>query len=947
MLTIPFKVGTESDISSAFHRHLCRTLSDSEADKFSNDLLTLQTHRSSTLRPTSESGPALAVYYQHITQAEPYFPVSDTSCTVSFTWSDAWRGDRQATLSSLKFERASILFNIGASAASQGATMDQGSVEGLKAACKLFMQAAGAFDAVSEIGGQIRGARTFDLSSDGLRLASSLMLAQAQACFFQKAVLDRRSASAKPLRSNIIAGLAARAAELYGHALEGCRSAESAVPLVDESWVAQMAFQRMCFDANASYWAGKGEAERGETEGTGFGPAIAHYSRAHALILDAIASGDASGVDATLLASSEALRDRVAREKRTLEDDNAKVYHEVVPSPDRLSPIQRIAMVRAQPPAALLGDLLRGAVPGRLFQGLLPGASQAPLQRFHRSASESLRSAQKHLRDANAEAKNALARLGLPAALEAQSEDGSFPEGLLHKMGLCQRRAGRALLRAQLESVRRLGAEARALAQRAVAAVDREDRAHMDFAARVVRGGAPWSGASSATLLAEHRKDALHLQHLLSQAGESDAQLQQRVSSASMDTHYRLLEASRPQLDAMMPRADASAAGATADGLLPMYNDGAYDTRDLKRMLVRLAQLLERRERAAAGLDYDAVLEDLRANMLLVARERGFGGPNAPPLTPEPFDAAADEALRRVDGAVSEAMALLGAEAALLGEIGAENARFEASRERDPVNARRQQLFAACETAVSVCDEVSAQLSEGAAFYSGAVERLQAVCQAVEDIENAQQLRRDEYVSTASSRAQLSSQEESDARLAKQLAEALSAEEEAAERKPEGRAEPPAGKKGSLFGWLRGSGKKDAASRDPAEAKAAAPEGANTEEDAEIAAAIAASLAETRSASPPPQPMSLAPQPSLAARRAPTLGGTTTQPPSFSSLGTAPQGAPQSFGPAPTLGGAPPPQADAGAVQRLVAMGFDAQLVRVALQNANGDEQVALNALLG
>ncbi|CAN0517196.1 unnamed protein product, partial [Ectocarpus sp. 8 AP-2014] len=83
--------------------------------------------------------------------------------------------------------------------------------QGLKAAGHRFQVSAGIFQHVRDkvVGGLV-GTLTQDLIPDGLSAASTLMLAQAQACFYEKAVKDRARTKLKP---GIIAKLSAKAAE--------------------------------------------------------------------------------------------------------------------------------------------------------------------------------------------------------------------------------------------------------------------------------------------------------------------------------------------------------------------------------------------------------------------------------------------------------------------------------------------------------------------------------------------------------------------------------------------------------------------------------------------------------------------------------------------------------------------------------------------------------------
>ena len=143
-----------------------------------------------------------------------------------------------------------------------------------------------------------------DLSAAGLDLCERLMLAQAQACYYEKAI----AAEPRPPAS-VVARLAAHAAHLFWRARAACAApadatdpkklaelllgdddaAGDAAPDadatdppapdsrgkglegIDDSWAHHVEFQARCFEAAAAYWAAKGKADDAERTGEGYG----------------------------------------------------------------------------------------------------------------------------------------------------------------------------------------------------------------------------------------------------------------------------------------------------------------------------------------------------------------------------------------------------------------------------------------------------------------------------------------------------------------------------------------------------------------------------------------------------------------------------------------------------------------------------------------------------
>ncbi|CAN0370437.1 unnamed protein product, partial [Discosporangium mesarthrocarpum] len=122
---------------------------------------------------------------------------------------------------------------------------------GLKDACHRFQLAAGIFKCVKDLlSSGVVGTLTQDLIPDGLNAVTVLMLAQAQACFYEKAVRDRAKNKLKP---GIIAKLAAKSGEFYQQAL-GYMHGPNLARGLDRSWAGHVEFQAYAFEAAANYW---------------------------------------------------------------------------------------------------------------------------------------------------------------------------------------------------------------------------------------------------------------------------------------------------------------------------------------------------------------------------------------------------------------------------------------------------------------------------------------------------------------------------------------------------------------------------------------------------------------------------------------------------------------------------------------------------------------------
>jgi len=124
------------------------------------------------------------------------FSARDDPCAfdenLSFTWHDAFRPHLKHAAASLRFEKAALVFNIGAAASGIAAAHSRVTEEGVRAACGEFQRAAGAFRAVGEMMEE-EAATTVDMSSQATAMLERLMLAQAQECCFERALAGGKS----------------------------------------------------------------------------------------------------------------------------------------------------------------------------------------------------------------------------------------------------------------------------------------------------------------------------------------------------------------------------------------------------------------------------------------------------------------------------------------------------------------------------------------------------------------------------------------------------------------------------------------------------------------------------------------------------------------------------------------------------------------------------------
>jgi len=128
---------------------------------------------------------------------------------------------------SIAYEKACIIYNIAATCSSIAALQNRFSTAGLKVAFNYFQAAAGLFQYINE---NFLHAPSVDLSRDSIKTLVDLSLAQAQECFMERVILEKKTGT-------LVSKLAAQAAHAYETTLEGMNN-NSIKGQFDKPWIA-------------------------------------------------------------------------------------------------------------------------------------------------------------------------------------------------------------------------------------------------------------------------------------------------------------------------------------------------------------------------------------------------------------------------------------------------------------------------------------------------------------------------------------------------------------------------------------------------------------------------------------------------------------------------------------------------------------------------------------
>lgn len=644
------------------------------------------------------------------------------------------------------------MFNIGSWYSQTAVGTDRSTPDGVKLAARNFVCAAHVFAHVRDhLVPRLLGVLPHDLRTQGLTMLSSLMLAQAQACFYERASAMQSSPAVK-------ARLAAHASALYKAASEALPAAYPDLKSIQKAfnWHAHLHFQAATFDAASFFQQSKAVYAVAEKEAAGYGNEIAYLDLAERAVRTAIAGGDKSGVRSD---SAKALFESIVQRKADAIDDNNRIYMNNVPEQSELPVVQPAAMAKL-PDTSVLPDLsaLLHDVP-RLFTTLVSPAVASALSHLMTWHAQELAAARHSASEAADITKTQVTSLGLPGTLDALSggdQATGVPDDLWSKIEAVQIQGGWQELQRLLAANKSTAARANAALDTAAASMQHEEQA--DSAARAANPALPSRTAGQA--LADGRSQLDRMRKALSQAGQADSVVENKL--AQHEHSLRKLQQSRDAVAASLPAATPaggmqSPAAGTASGVGDPQSSTSIAAQ-LRQALRELDTLLDSREQVL-NETLTSVWGEAEAAATLTSVPLSAG--------PEALDAAAERLKRAfAEGKAAYARAMDAPREALLAKIVALNDRLGEVSQVDASSSQRHEALQGLAAAVDRFEDIKSNLKEGEMFYSGLRSNAESALRSVQDLVHARAEERKELTVAATSAAAAAMQSSTAAQLA-------------------------------------------------------------------------------------------------------------------------------------------------------------------------------------
>ncbi|PKA50016.1 hypothetical protein AXF42_Ash017555 [Apostasia shenzhenica] len=619
MLAVHEKKTATVDIYRPIRQFIAANFSEREAQMAEDDLDTVRRMRADVEKPPDPSPESrrdlLLSYYRAIALIEPRFPISSDRShinSLTFTWYDAFKPSKKASLQSIHLEKSAILFNIGSVYSQIALSADRTSPAGLKQACNAFQAGAGAFAMLREaVAPKLAavGSATADLSVECAGMLERLMLAQAQECFFEKVIAD-----GKP------PGLCSKVARQVGLFYEEAHAALNVAPLnlhFDRTWISHVQLKAAQFYSEACY---RCSLELHEKED--IAEEIARLKIGINALIDAKKS--AKGVAAPLLDAVSRLESQMNNNLERAMKENDRVYLMRVPTASALTSLPTAALVKP----VSMPDIL-DASKERLFSNIVPDNSTKSLSRYTEMVDDIIRTQAERLQQGSEITRVKLKEMDLPDSILALEGNLSLPMDLKEDTEAVQISGGPSGLQAELQQVRDLRRVNQELLVQTEEILQKEANEDAQFRTQF---GTRWTRPQSSTLTKNLQDRLNRFAANLKQAAESDARIERAVrehSSLMAILDRRPIESALPSLARPMMSLDNNEdaiVGGLKQSLRQLENLGAQRAglEDMLKEMKRKDDILPKLMATSGSHEdlfkkeiakYDSVCEEITQNI--------------------------------------------------------------------------------------------------------------------------------------------------------------------------------------------------------------------------------------------------------------------------------------------------------------------------------------------
>jgi programmed cell death 6-interacting protein len=512
---------------------------DQHPDMFKEDLELIDQLREDAIsvqEPHISGIKRLTAYSAQLRWIGGKFPID---IGVDFPWYPALGFNTETAVlqNNIRFELANILYNLAALYSQLAFSTNRNSSDGLKTASQYSSASAGVIAYLrTEIIPDMRSTPPEDMDEVTLESLEQLCLAQAQECFWQKAVKDK-------MKDATIARLAAKVSDYYSMAGDWAIKSDA----ISTEWIHHFDAKHHHFAAAAQYRQSLDSLEKRK-----YGEEVARLRDSLACISEALK--ESKWVNRTVLGDMNSLKNKVMEDLKRAEKDNDVIYLHPIPPKSELKTLDRANMVAAKPPRevadgiSMLGEDLPFGRP--LFARLVPYAVHVAAsiyaERRDRLVDQNIIG---DLEAMTAKFRDLLSSLNLPGSLQALEKPLGLPPSLIFKAEELRQQDGLYRLKRSMEDTSKLKANDRAIYSEGVELLKAEKAE--DDSARGKYGTDRWLRQPSEVAGEKLWAQFTEIDGYLKSAGSSDDLVQNKMRESG--TVLKVLTGTNRDLESYVP----------------------------------------------------------------------------------------------------------------------------------------------------------------------------------------------------------------------------------------------------------------------------------------------------------------------------------------------------------------------------------------------------------
>jgi programmed cell death 6-interacting protein len=537
-LQLPFRRTHHVALSGAVRQYIS-TKYEQHPDMFKEDLEFIDQIRQeavSVQEPHISGIRRLTAYSAHLQWIGGKFPID---IGVDFPWYPAlgFNTGTAGLQNNIRFELANILYNLAALYSQLAFSTNRNSSDGLKTASQYSSAAAGVLAFLrNDVIPDMRSMPPEDMDEVTLQSLEELCLAQAQECFWQKAVKDK-------MKDATIARLAAKVSDYYSAAGDWAIKSDA----ISTEWIHHMDAKHHHFAAAAQYRQSLDCLEKRK-----YGEEVARLRDSLACVNEALK--ESKWVNKTVVGDMNGLKNKVMEDLKRAEKDNDVIYLHPIPPKSELKMLDRANMVAAKPPKevqdgiSMLGDGLPFGRP--LFAKLVPYAvhiaASIYVERRDRLVNQGIIA---DLEAMTAKLRDLLSSLNLPGSLQALEKPLGLPPSLVSKAEELRQQDGLYRLKRSMEDTSKLKANDRATYAEGVELLMAEKAE--DDSARAKYGSDRWSRQPSDVAGQKLWTQSVEIEGYLTSAASSDDLVQKKMRES--ERVLNVLTGTNRDLEAYIP----------------------------------------------------------------------------------------------------------------------------------------------------------------------------------------------------------------------------------------------------------------------------------------------------------------------------------------------------------------------------------------------------------